>query len=74
MVQYMSTLSTIADKSFELARTKICETYEMLDPVIQSELPLSKDPNDDESFLEGLILDSMEWQSKQKCVLRHVKN
>ena len=52
MVPYMS---TIADKSFELARTKICETYEMLDPVIQSELPLSKDPNDDESFLEGLI-------------------
>ena len=42
----------------------------MLDRVIQSELPLTKDPNDDESFLEELILDSMEWQKQEEMRIK----
>ena len=68
MVQYMS---TIADKSFDLARTKFCESYEMLDRVFQSELPLIKDSNDDDPILEELILDSMEWQKQEEM---HIKS
>ena len=45
----------------------------MLDRVIQSELPLTIDPNDDASFLEELILDSMEWQKQEEMRIKAYK-
>ena len=69
MVQYMT---NITNKSYDLAKEKFCETYEMLDRVIQSELPLTKDSNDDESFLEELISNSMEWQKQEETTKKQM--
>ena len=68
MVQYMT---NIANKSYDLAKAKFCETYGMLDCMIQSELPLIEDSNDDDPILEELILDSMEWQKQEEM---HIKS
>ena len=46
MVQYMLKISA---KSYELAKVKFAEAFTKLDRVILSEVPLTKDPDDDES-------------------------
>ena len=70
MVQYMSQIS---DKSYELAKAKFSKAFAKLDRVIQSELPLTKDPDDDESFLEELVTDSNEWQKQEEMHIKQRK-
>ena len=70
MVQYMSQIS---DKSYELAKAKFSEAFAKLDCVIRSEVPLTKDPDDDESFLEELVADSNEWQKQEEMHIKQCK-
>ena len=70
MVQYMSQIS---DKSYELAKAKFSEAFAQLDRVIWSEFPLTKDPDDDESFLEELVADSNEWQKQEEMHMKQCK-
>ena len=70
MVRYMTKIS---DKSYELAKAKFGEAFKMLDRVIRSELPLTKDPDDDESFLEELVSDSNEWQKQEEMHMKQCK-
>ena len=70
MVQHMT---KVGDKSYELAKAKFGEAFEKLDRVIGSELPLTKDPVDDESFLEKLVSDSKEWQKQEEMHMKQCK-
>ena len=70
MVQHMT---KVGDKSYELAKAKFGEAFEKLDRVIGSELPLTKDPVDDESFLEELVSDSKEWQKQEEMHMKQCK-
>ena len=63
MVQYMSLISI---KSYEFAKAKFAEAYTKLDQVIQSEVPLTQDFSDEESFLEDIVSESRDCEKHEE--------
>ena len=55
----------IAEQSYKLAKQKFSGAFETLDRIIKSELPLTKDPHDDEFFLEEIVLNNKDWEKEE---------
>ena len=67
MVQYMTSIS---DKSYELAKTKFAEAFETLDRVIRSEVLFTRDLDDNDTSVEELLSDSNEWQKQEEMGIK----
>lgn len=69
MVRYMTSIS---EKSYELAKTKFAEAFKSIDRAIRSEVPFFQDP--DETSVDETLSDSHEWQKQDEmCIKRCLK-
>ena len=67
MVQYMTSIS---DKSYALAKTKFAEAFETFDRVIRSEVPFTRDFDDNDTSVEEFLSDSNEWQKQEEMRIK----